>query len=48
MGTTRSDFENPEFVLFGMDNQSAYEKAKELYADNNEQRIQVGVVKLDQ
>ena len=32
MGTTRNDFENPEFVLFGMDDQEAYEKAKELYS----------------
>jgi len=32
MGTTRNDFENPEFVLFGMDNEDAYNKAKELYA----------------
>ena len=32
MGTTRNDFENPEFVLFGMDDQKAYEKAKELYS----------------
>ena len=32
MGTTRNDFENPEFVLFGMDDQEAYNKAKEFYA----------------
>jgi len=32
MGTTRNDFENPEFVLFGMDNEEAYNKAKEFYA----------------
>lgn len=32
MGTTRHDFENPEFVLFGMDDEEAYDKAKELYA----------------
>ena len=32
MGTTRNDFENPEFVLFGMDDQEAYNKAKELYS----------------
>lgn len=32
MGTTRNDFENPEFVLFGMDDEDAYNKAKEFYA----------------
>tara|TARA_R110002167_G_scaffold6792_1_gene32072 strand:- start:1459 stop:2691 length:1233 start_codon:yes stop_codon:yes gene_type:complete len=32
MGTTRHDFENPEFVLFGMDDEDAYNKAKEFYA----------------
>jgi len=32
MGTTRNDFENPEFVLFGMDDEEAYNKAKELYS----------------
>ena len=32
MGTTRNDFENPEFVLFGMDDEEAYNKAKEFYA----------------
>jgi UDPglucose 6-dehydrogenase len=32
MGTTRNDFENPEFVLFGMDDEAAYNKAKEFYA----------------
>ncbi len=32
MGTTRNDFENPEFVLFGVDNQEAYETAKRFYA----------------
>jgi len=32
MGTTRNDFENPEFVLFGMDDEEAYNKAKDFYA----------------
>ena len=32
MGTTRHDFENPEFVLFGVDDEDAYIKASELYA----------------
>ena len=32
MGTTRNDFENPEFVLFGMDDEDAYNRAKKLYA----------------
>jgi UDPglucose 6-dehydrogenase len=32
MGTTRHDFENPEFILFGMDDDDAYTKATELYA----------------
>ena len=32
MGTTIKDFTNPEFVLFGMDDESAYNKAVELYA----------------
>lgn len=32
MGTTRSDFENPEFVLFGMDDEGAYKMAKEFYS----------------
>lgn len=31
MGTTRRDFTNPEFVLFGMDDELAYQKAKKLY-----------------
>lgn len=32
MGTTRKDFENPEFVLFGKDDEDAYEMAKEFYS----------------
>jgi|TARA_R100001163_G_scaffold65248_1_gene61798 UDPglucose 6-dehydrogenase len=32
MGTTAHDFLNPEFVLFGMDNEDAYEAAKEFYS----------------
>jgi len=32
MGTTRQDFEHPEFVLFGMDDEDAYNKASELYS----------------
>ena len=39
MGTTRNDFENPEFVLFGMDDQKAYEKAKELYSTIHDKPI---------
>jgi UDPglucose 6-dehydrogenase len=31
MGTTIKDFTHPEFVLFGVDDQSAYETAKEFY-----------------
>ena len=32
MGTTIKDFSSPEFVLFGVDNDSAYETAKEFYS----------------
>lgn len=32
MGTTIKDFNSPEFVLFGVDNDSAYETAKEFYS----------------
>lgn len=32
MGTTIKDFVSPEFVLFGVDNTDAYEKAKEFYS----------------
>lgn len=32
MGTTIKDFVSPEFVLFGMDDINAYEKAKEFYS----------------
>lgn len=32
MGTTIKDFTNPEFVLFGMDDEKAYDKACELYS----------------
>lgn len=32
MGTTIKDFTSPEFVLFGVDNTDAYEKAKEFYS----------------
>ena len=31
MGTTIQDFTNPEFVLFGVDDEKAYEVARELY-----------------
>jgi UDPglucose 6-dehydrogenase len=39
MGTTRNDFENPEFVLFGMDDQKAYKKARELYSTIHDKPI---------
>jgi len=32
MGTTIKDFTSPEFVLFGVDNDEAYQKAKEFYS----------------
>lgn len=32
MGTTIKDFTSPEFVLFGVDNDDAYQKAKEFYS----------------
>jgi len=32
MGTTISDFTSPEFVLFGVDDQGAYETAKDFYS----------------
>jgi len=32
MGTTVKDFASPEFVLFGVDDDSAYHKAKEFYS----------------
>jgi len=32
MGTTIKDFTDPEFVLFGMDDEDAYQAAKQLYA----------------
>lgn len=32
MGTTINDFTNPEFVLFGVEDEEAYEKTKEFYA----------------
>ena len=32
MGTTIKDFTSPEFVLFGVDDESAYIKAKEFYS----------------
>lgn len=32
MGTTAHDFLNPEFVLFGMDDEDAYEAAKDFYS----------------
>ena len=32
MGTTRKDFENPEFVLFGKDDQDAYDLATQFYS----------------
>jgi UDPglucose 6-dehydrogenase len=32
MGTTIKDFLHPEFVLFGVDDEGAYEKAKEFYS----------------
>lgn len=32
MGTTINDFINPEFVLFGVEHEDAYEKTKELYS----------------
>jgi len=32
MGTTVKDFTSPEFVLFGVDDDSAYHKAKEFYS----------------
>jgi UDPglucose 6-dehydrogenase len=32
MGTTVKDFMSPEFVLFGVDDQMAYEKTKEFYS----------------
>jgi len=32
MGTTIADFTRPEFVLFGVDNQQAYETARDFYA----------------
>lgn len=32
MGTTIKDFTSPEFVLFGVDDDSAYEKAEEFYS----------------
>ena len=39
MGTTRNDFENPEFVLFGMDDEVAYQKAKQLYSTIHDKPI---------
>lgn len=39
MGTTIKDFTDPEFVLFGMDDEKAYLKAKELYSTIHQKPI---------
>ena len=39
MGTTIKDFTHPEFVLFGVDNQEAYETAKDFYATLHDRPI---------
>lgn len=46
MGTTRSDFENPEFVLLGMDeSEVAINKVKEFYKTIHERPVFVTTVK---
>ena len=39
MGTTAYDFLNPEFVLFGMDDQKAFEAAKQFYSTIHDQPV---------
>lgn len=39
MGTTIADFTNPEFVLFGVDSEEAYEKAKDFYATMHDRPV---------
>ena len=39
MGTTIKDFLHPEFVLFGLDDEIAYEKAKEFYSTLHDKPI---------
>lgn len=39
MGTTIDDFMNPEFVLFGVDDEKAFEKAKDFYATLHDKPI---------
>lgn len=39
MGTTINDFSNPEFVLFGVDDESAYIKAKEFYSTLHDKQL---------
>lgn len=39
MGTTIKDFMSPEFVLFGVDDQLAYDKAKEFYSTLHDRPI---------
>lgn len=39
MGTTIKDFSNPEFVLFGMDDENAYSVAKDFYSTLHEKPL---------